>query len=210
FANLSPLTTTLLATTPTPPPPPPSPSNPLQYKILAYADDTLVYLRDSADFLLLQESIDTYMKASNALLNYSNTIAMSLSGRPQLEWRDFLASHNIHQMHDRTSPDPVTYLGYPICSSVSQRNVAFQKLYNTIHSQRNLSIRGRTTVLNTLIFPKLWHVMRNFIFTKTQLLYLRRLGSSFISFRIFRKLSFRTIQQSCHQGGLQVLDPIIQ
>lgn len=119
-------------------------------------------------------------------------------------------------MHDRTFPDTVTYLGYPICSSIAQRNIAFQRLYSSIqqcihiYSQRNLSIRGRATVLNTLIFSKLWHVMRNFIFTKTQLLSLRSLGSSFINFRIFPKLSFRILQQPRHQGGLQVLDPIIQ
>jgi hypothetical protein len=194
----------------------PTHRNSLQYKILAYADDTLVYLKNSADFLLLQNSINTYMKASNALLNYRKTIAISLSGSPQPEWREFLATHQIHQMHDRSSTDPVTYLGYPICSSLSQRNLAFQQLYKSIqqcihiHSQRNLSIRGRATVLNTLIFSKLWHVMRNFIFTKNQLLSLRSLGSSFINFRIFPKLSFRTLQQPRHLGGLQVLDPIVQ
>lgn len=69
FANLFSLTTTNPPAMP--PPSSPPPSTPLQYKILAYADDTLVYLRDAAGFLLLQESIDTYMKASNALLNYS-------------------------------------------------------------------------------------------------------------------------------------------
>ncbi|KAK4520293.1 uncharacterized protein ATC70_008426 [Mucor velutinosus] len=194
----------------------PTHCNPIKYKILAYADDTLVYLKNFSDFLLLQDSINTYMKASNALLNYRKTIAISLSGHPQPDWREFLATHQIHQMHDRTSPDPVTYLGYPICSSLSQRNLAFQQLYNNIqqcihiHSQRNLSIRGKATALNTLIFSKLWHVMRNFIFTKAQLLSLRSLGSSFINFRIFPKLSFRTLQQLRHHGGLQVLDPIVQ
>ncbi|KAF1797749.1 hypothetical protein V8B55DRAFT_1345902 [Mucor lusitanicus] len=83
-------------THPAPPPSVPSTSgNPIQYKILAYADDTLVYLKDTTDFLLLKEAI-----------------------------------HN--------------------------------------------------------------------------------LGSSFINFRIFPKLSFRTLQQPRHHGGLQVLDPILQ
>ncbi|KAK4521393.1 uncharacterized protein ATC70_012008 [Mucor velutinosus] len=221
-ADVDDLTESLTNSSPPPDSPRNTPSvspthrNPIKYKILAYADDTLVYLKNFSDFLLLQDSINAYMKASNALLNYRKTIAISLSGQPQPDWREFLATHQIHQMHDRTSPDPVTYLGYPICSSLSQRNLAFQQLYNNIqqcihiHSQRNLSIRGRATVLNTLIFSKLWHVMRNFIFTKAQLLSLRSLGSSFINFRIFPKLSFRTLQQPRHHGGLQVLDPIVQ
>ncbi|KAK4513348.1 uncharacterized protein ATC70_005342 [Mucor velutinosus] len=52
--------------------------------------------------------------------------------------------------------------------------------------------------------------MRNFIFTKAQLLSLRSLGPSFINIRIFPKLSFRTLQQPRHHGGHQVLDPIVR
>ena len=53
----------------------PTPS--LSVKILAYADDTLVYLQNFHDFTLLQQAIDLYMQASNALLNYHKTVATS-------------------------------------------------------------------------------------------------------------------------------------
>lgn len=203
-------------------PPPPTPPQPLaantniHYKILAYADDTLVYLNTRQDFQLLQQAITTYMQASNALLNYNKTIAISLSGKPQPIWQQFLANNQITTWHDRTDPNPITYLGYPICSSITQRNNAYQQLITKIrlsaftHSQRNLSIRGRATVLNTLIFSRLWHVMRNFIFTQQQLQSFRSVGSNFINTRIFPKLSFCTLQQPRHLGGLKILDPILQ
>ncbi|CEP10134.1 hypothetical protein, partial, partial [Parasitella parasitica] len=113
------------------PSPPPPPSSALAVKILAYADDTLVFLQDAADFHLLQLTIQTYMKASNSLLNFHKTAALSLSGKPHAAWQARLISHGITAWHDRTSPSPLTYLGYPICSSIAQRNVAFQKLYTS-------------------------------------------------------------------------------
>lgn len=189
---------------------------PTAVKILAYADDTLVFLRGAADFRLLQQAITVYMNASNALLNYHKTIATALSGKPSTTWQTLLHSHGITAWHDRTSSSPLTYLGYPICSSITQRNIAFQKLYDSIrndthlHSQRNLSIRGRVTVLNSLIYSKLWHALRLSIFTKTQLLSLRGLGTAFINTRIFPRLSFDTLSQPRSSGGVGLLDPLKQ
>ncbi|KAK4520348.1 peroxisomal targeting signal 2 receptor [Mucor velutinosus] len=175
-----------LAVSPDTPASPVSPSStPLAVKILAYADDTLVYLHDTQDFHRLQTAITMYMKASNALLNYHKTVATSLSGKPS-------------------------------AACITQRNVAFQNLYDSIrnaialHSQRNLSIRGRTTILNSLIYSKLSHVLRLTTFTKAQLLSLRSLGTSFINFRISPRLSFATLSLPRSAGGLGLLDPLSQ
>lgn len=54
----------------------------LKIKTLASADDTLVFVRNESDFLRLQVLLDNYMQASNALLNYHKTTAISLSGSP--------------------------------------------------------------------------------------------------------------------------------
>lgn len=193
-----------------------STNSPPIIKILAYADDTLVFVHNSQDFQLLQQHIHTYMLASNALLNYNKTTAISLSGKPHPTWQSLLTQLNITTWHDRTSPLPVTYLGYPICSSSSQRNHAFTHLYNSIqhacsiHSQRQLSIRGRATVLNSLILSKLWHVLRLASFTKTQLISLRSLGTKFINHHIFPRITFPTMCLSRKQGGLGVLDIVQQ
>lgn len=139
------------------------------------------------------------MKAANSLLNYHKTQAFSLSGNPIPVWQAFLLSQDIPSWHDRSSVSPLTYLGYPICSSITQRNVAYSQLYNKIksacliHSQRSLSIRGRATVLNSLLYSKLWHVLRLANFTQSQLNSFRSLGSQFINHRIFPRLSFSTL-----------------
>ncbi|KAG0928469.1 hypothetical protein G6F30_012350 [Rhizopus arrhizus] len=100
---------------------PPSVSPP-SVKILAYADDALVFLKDTSDFLRLQQAVNIYSTASNALLNYNKTQAFSLSGDPHPQWQAFLAEHNITLRHDRNSPSHLTYLGFAICSSTSQRS----------------------------------------------------------------------------------------
>ncbi|KAI8637702.1 hypothetical protein BD408DRAFT_353234, partial [Parasitella parasitica] len=136
------------------------------------------------------------MQASNALLNYHKTVATSLSGKPSASWSALLTANDIHAWHDCTSATPLIYLGYPICSNITQRNVAYQKLYDStrngiqIHSQRQLSICGCATVMNSLLYSTLWHVMRITTFTKAQLLSLRSLGAAFINRRIFPIFSF--------------------
>ncbi|ORE02522.1 hypothetical protein BCV72DRAFT_215073, partial [Rhizopus microsporus var. microsporus] len=67
----------------------------------------------------------------------------------------------ITSWHDKTSPQPLVYLGYPVYTSIAQRNSFVDQLLLkaqiacTLHSQRSLSIRGRVTVLNALLFSKL-------------------------------------------------------
>ncbi|KAG1594933.1 hypothetical protein G6F47_008653 [Rhizopus delemar] len=140
-------------------PPPP-------VKILAYADDVLVFLHSPSDFVRLKNAVDIYDAASNAKLNFNKTQAFSLYGDPLPNWQQFLVSHNINSWHDRLSTHSLIYLGYPVYSSTAQRTLYVNQLTNKIalscqvHSQRNLSIRSRVTVLNCLIFSRLWHVLQ--------------------------------------------------
>jgi hypothetical protein len=78
----------------TPLPTPPTPQNTLPpVKILAYADNSLVLLKSTSDFMSLQTIVSKYMSASNALLNYSKTQALSLSGEAHPEWQASLSSN---------------------------------------------------------------------------------------------------------------------
>ncbi|KAG1029834.1 hypothetical protein G6F25_012277 [Rhizopus arrhizus] len=153
----------------------PAGHSPPPVKILAYADDVLVFLKSPSDFNRLQQAVSIYASASNAMLNYSKTQAFSLSSDPNPTWQQFLITQNIHSWHDCRSTDSLIYLGYPVYSSTSRRNLFVDQLTNKIalscqiHSQRNLSIRGRVTVLNCLIFSKLWHVLRIVPLTQAQI-----------------------------------------
>lgn len=127
------------------------------------------FLKVPIDLALLYRKLDIYTRASNAKVNYHKTEAFSISGSHAIyatTWHAPLLQHNIHQWHDRNSVDPIIYLGYPLATTVKQRDRFLSALTSKIetackiHSQRSLSIRGRVTILNVLILSKLWHVLR--------------------------------------------------
>ncbi|KAG1142122.1 hypothetical protein G6F38_007956 [Rhizopus arrhizus] len=202
---------------PPPPHPPysniPSASTPPAVKALAYADDVLVILSSFQDFDRLQAAISTYAAASNAHLNYNKTQAFSLSGATLPEWQQFLTDHHISTWHDAQSLSPLRYLGYPVYSSPQQRNVFMEQLITSIsnacniHSQRQLSIRGRATVLNSLILSRLWHVLRLVPLAKSQLSRIRSISSRFMNGGSFPRISYATLILPRTAGGVKLLDP---
>lgn len=183
-------------------------------KIIAYADDTLVTLKNQDDFMHLQTILTKYMNASNALLNYSKTQALSLSGSPHPEWQAFLQQQGIHHWHDKNSPEPLIYLGYAICSSPNQRaahaqkTIANMKLQCRLFTGRSVTYRGKVTIMNSLIYSKIWHMIRLFSFSKSEMNQLQQIAASFINNNAkVSRFSFDTLTLPRQQGGLQLIDP---
>ncbi|KAG1033361.1 hypothetical protein G6F43_013584 [Rhizopus delemar] len=61
-------------------------------KVLAYADDLLLFLRDPAELEATQQLIHCYNLASNAKMNFDKTIAFSVSDLPHPHWPPVLAA----------------------------------------------------------------------------------------------------------------------
>ncbi|KAG1229190.1 hypothetical protein G6F35_002156 [Rhizopus arrhizus] len=192
------------------------PSSLQPLKVLAYADDLLIFLRNATDLDEVQRLIQHYNQASNAKMNYDKTIAFSISGIPHPHWLSALASHGITQWHDRCSGEPLTYLGYPLMLSTAHHRLFQDRLIAKItracdiHKLRNLSVRGRATVLNTLILSTLWHVLRVSWISLHTLKVIRRICREFILFRVFPPISFDVLQLPLKKGGLGILDPSYQ
>ncbi|KAG1575735.1 hypothetical protein G6F47_013438 [Rhizopus delemar] len=53
---------------------------PRPVKLLAYADDILIFINSKEEFLELQERLKVYNGASNSQINYSKSVAFSLAG----------------------------------------------------------------------------------------------------------------------------------
>ncbi|KAG0857857.1 hypothetical protein G6F26_001914 [Rhizopus arrhizus] len=66
------------------------------------------------------DALSLYGRASNAKLNCHKTLAISLSGQEQLEWRTMLNANRILQWHDNKETTAAIYLGYPLTSSTQQ------------------------------------------------------------------------------------------
>ncbi|KAG1056999.1 hypothetical protein G6F43_001131 [Rhizopus delemar] len=192
------------------------PSSLQPIKVLAYADDLLIFLPNAADFADVQRLIQHYDQASNAKMNFDKTVAFSIFGIPHLHWLPALASYGITKWHDRYSDEPLTYFGYPLMQSTAHRRLFQDRLIAKItracdiHKQRNLSVRGRATVLNTLILAILRHVLRVSWISLQTLQVIHRICREFLLFRVFPPVSFNILQLPLKKGGLGILDPSSQ
>ncbi|KAG1045890.1 hypothetical protein G6F43_011211 [Rhizopus delemar] len=164
----------------------------------------------------LKSLIACYNQASNTKMNYDEIVASSVSGIPHPHCLPALASYGITQWHDRRSVKPLIYLGYPLMHSNTHHNwlqshlIAKISRACDIHKQRNLSIRGRATALNTLILSTLWHVLRVTWISQATLGNIRRICRKFLMFRVFPPIASDILHLPLQQGGIGALDPAIQ
>ncbi|KAG1050304.1 hypothetical protein G6F43_007413 [Rhizopus delemar] len=144
-------------------------------------------------------------------MNYDKTVAFSVSGIPHPHWLSALASYGITRWHDRRSAEPLIYLGYPLIHSNAHHNwfqsylIAKISRACDIHNQRNLSIRGRATVLSTLILSTLRHVLRVTWVSQATLGNIRRISRKFLMFHVFPPIASDVLQLPLQQGGISAL-----
>ncbi|KAG2219293.1 hypothetical protein INT45_011308 [Circinella minor] len=84
-------------------------------KVLAYADDVLIFLSNPSELSVLLELLNLYGRASNAQLNKDKTVALSLSGKRQLPWIAALNRAGINVWNDEHNTNPVIKIWHSIC-----------------------------------------------------------------------------------------------
>lgn len=184
--------------------------HPPVFKLLSYADDLEVFLSSPAEWPVLQDILSMYSAASNAKVNIHKTEIVSLSGVAHAEWRTIASTHNI-SYHTADSTHVVRYLGYPLYSSRKQLKLYLGRIKNILHlkcsqlKQRGLSVRGLSLVTNSLVFSKLWHLLR---VTPVPQYWLNEIRSMARTFLLdFRPApSWNSVCQPHVNGGLGVID----
>jgi hypothetical protein len=135
-------------------------------KTLAYADDICTIISSPSDYLRLHYHLDRYAMVSNAKFNQEKTEGFALSGTPDENWKLLLLQKGRTVYHSNRSPEPFRYLGFYITYTTAQRDYLQNKLLTKVkeqvllYSQRQLTLRGRVTVMNTLILSKIWYCLR--------------------------------------------------
>ncbi|EPB86238.1 hypothetical protein HMPREF1544_06966 [Mucor circinelloides 1006PhL] len=186
-----------------------------QTKILCYADDAFAFKQDLPDDLArLEYHLNVYCQATNAkIIKDSKVEAISLSGRNIWSyWGARLTDMNITKFTTNVDTNPMIYLGFPLIQSYQQREVFLGGLLNDlrtyvkIHSQRNLSVVGKATVLNSLILAKCWDVLRVTPFPQSSIRAIQSVCSQFLRKGIFPTIPWTTWIKPKLVGGLGVLD----
>jgi hypothetical protein len=140
-------------------------SPPPAIKMLSYVDDLEVFLSGPGEWPILLSLLDCYGRVSNAKVNLSKTILVSLSGVRHIEWVNIATSEGV-EWHDSISTGSVRCLGYPLYHNQDQLLVFLDEIKVKIlrHSnflrQRHLSIRGSGLVANSLLLSRVWHLLR--------------------------------------------------
>ncbi|KAG0737661.1 hypothetical protein G6F57_012742 [Rhizopus arrhizus] len=130
-------------------------------KILAYADDICIMVDSVPDYNRLHHHLNWYSMVSNAKFNEEKTEAFALSGYPNETWKAYLLQQKISVYYTDRPSEPFRYLGYRIMFTTAQRSflqdqlIAKVKDQVHIYSQRQISLRGRATIMNTLILTKI-------------------------------------------------------
>jgi hypothetical protein len=140
-------------------------SSDIRVKFLAYADDLVVFIRSPQEWEILKKLLDQYSKTSNAKINLSKTTVLSLTGKPHQQWIGITQEAGI-AWHDNSHTSPAIYLGYPLYSNTIQLNNFLTNVSNKIQrhihilQNRQLSVKGKAIVCNSLLLSKLWHIIR--------------------------------------------------
>jgi hypothetical protein len=185
-------------------------NSPPQYKLLSYADDLEVFLSSPSEWSALHNILTLYGSASNAKVNIGKTQLLSLSGDSSPAWTKISQDTGI-DYHTKESKNIVRYLGYPLYSNRSQLKKYLQRIKNVMQikcnqlKQRGLTIRGRSLVINSLVFSKIWHLLRVVPVPDSWLNEIRQLAHSFVA--DFRpRPSWNQICLDKRYGGLGVIN----
>lgn len=136
-------------------------------KILAYADDVLLFLHSKTEYMAFQKCLDTYNRASNSKINKDKSVAFPLHRGEMSSPSGILLKNHIIQdqgmkWQDQRSSGYIEYLGYPLWFSKHQQDLYTNELLGTLEQtaskltiSRQLSFHGRAHLANTLI---LWTI----------------------------------------------------
>lgn len=184
-----------------------------EIKTLAYADDICVMLEKPSDYAMLKDKLDLYSSISNAKFNQEKTEAFSLNGKEDEIWKEFLEADHVGAYHSYKSIGAFRYLGYQMIYTAQQRGYVQQQLLGkiktmiNIYSQRQLSLRGRATVMNTLILSKLWYVLRVFLPTRCFFKELQQMIYRYVWKNKRPLVSFDQLCLPITEGGLGLINP---
>ncbi|KAG1471611.1 hypothetical protein G6F56_002027 [Rhizopus delemar] len=179
-------------------------------KLLSYADDLEVFLTSPLEWLVLLDLLNTYGRASNARVNLSKTVLVSLSGVAHETWVALTQEQHL-VWHNSDSGSYVRYLGYPLVSHNKQLQVFLDEIKIKISyhclllKERNLSIWGKSLVANSLLLSRLWHVLRVVLVPKTWIIEIKSIVRKYLlSFR--PAPSWNTLCLQDKFGGVNLVD----
>lgn len=182
-----------------------------EYKLLQYADDTVLLLDGSKKSLKNALSlIDQFAKYSGLKPNYDKTLCVKIGSLSNCK-QNILPEVNI-----RWSQEPFTVLGITYCidlNPIAMHELNFlpklceMKKLVASWSKRLLSPAGKITVIKSIILPKIIHLI--IALPNPPSCYMKELEQLFFNFIWNNKpprVAKKCITQNYEDGGLRMID----
>ncbi|KAF5177688.1 Transposon tx1 uncharacterized protein [Thalictrum thalictroides] len=144
------------------------------HRLNLYADDTIIFMSDLAEWKLIKFLYNTYSKATGSALNESKTKIICVNhDTPLIPYRgvDLVTSATYLGIPIGTNLDPVTFW-----NTVMNDMKTKLKRWNRF----TLSLRQRATICNTVIEGSLWYHIRSLPISANQIQRLQRVILRFI------------------------------
>ena len=179
-----------------------------EYKLLQYADDTVVLLDGTKNSLKNTLSlIEQFSKFSGLKPNYTKTLCIKIGS---------LQNQNLNYENKyglKWSQEPFTFLGITFTAELKNMlNLNYENKIKDIEklikswSRRLLSTAGKITVVKSILLPKLTHLFISLPNpSKTQMKYLEYIFYRFIWKNKKDKISRRTLIQDFSNGGMRMI-----
>ena len=171
-----------------------------EFKISQFADDTTVFLSDLQSVGVVLELLKNFQSVSGLKLNFEKTIAKSIGS---VKHSDCIGNFNI-----KWSDDPVQTLGIIISNDprVIMEENFMSKLRSTekilnMWSIRGLSLKGRVTILKSLVIPKFLYPMSVLPVPKNVVDVIDNMIINFVWNKRKPKIKRDVIIQSIEMGG---------
>jgi exonuclease III len=171
-----------------------------QIKIILHADDTSLFAADIFSVNMALQIFDKYSQLSGAVVNKSKCKACVLSGNPSTSnWPSWIAMENSVKICG------VFYGGN--AKALNEERI-LSKLNNIISFYKSLqfklTLRGKVTILNTVILNKIWFIGNIVTLSNTFLKKLNKIIFSFL-WRTTEWIKRTTVVNTVENGGLGLI-----
>ena len=174
-------------------------------KILAFADDCFLGIKDHNDSKLAESIITEYENASQAKLNSHKSMAIAKNNAPS--YLPFKIKY---------TQEPVRHLGILVNSSGTMNKEMEITLLNKMQSRISLwsnfqpTLKGRVLLFNVFVSSKLWYFVRNFPISDTFGSQIKQLLQTWLWRSRVPPIPTKALSIKTSLGGLSLLDPIAQ
>lgn len=169
-------------------------------RVIAYADDLNIFIRNDAEFSVALELINYYSIYSRIKINFSKSQFLRLNNcslGPQLikeshelKILGVFFHENYKKMIDLNYNELIKNINYSIALQFSRRLNIVQKIW----------------VLNTYVLSKLWYVAQLFPPDNKHIALIRKKCGNFIWKGSFYKVERKELYAPEHKGGLSLID----